>query len=239
MTPDDCQDLSAVIMTHQAGYDHFAEATWGEFKAGFNDEQTGEYYIGNDALYYLLDNGMLTLRLDMWTTNDTYIAAEFSGVSMTDESANFALTLGAYDRGTATAGGLVTYHSGSPFSTHNDDNSASGCTSEHPSAWWYLVNTDVSFPNNSVSRECFTSQLTSAAGMTWALEDNDGVITGQLPINKVVMRLMGDTVSGEGDQAAEALTAEVVRRKTLKIHVHIAKFRHEISDVILFASAVM
>ena len=192
MTPDGCQDRSTIVMTHQAGQDNFAEATWSEFKAGFHDEQNGEYYIGNDALYNLLSVGELVLRIDMWTTDDTYIAAEFSGLVMSEESANFALTFGAYERGTATAGGMVTYLSGSPFSTHDDDNSgASNCTQEHPSAWWYLVNTDVSFPNNSVSRECFTSQLTSATGMTWALEDSDGVITGQVSIHKVVMRLLG------------------------------------------------
>ena len=33
--------------------------------------------------------------------------------------------------------------------------------------------------------------------MTWALEDNDGVITGQVPINKVVMQLLGETVAGK------------------------------------------
>ena len=238
MTPNDCQDRSTLVMTHQAGNDHFEIATWDDFKSGFFDEQDDEFYIGNDALHYLSANGV-TLRIDMWSTDGSYIAAEYSDVAVASESDDYVLTLGAYERGTATAGGLVTYHSGSPFSTQDDNNSGSNCTLEHPSAWWYLVNRDVSFPNNSVSRECFTSQLTSATDMTWALEDNDGVITGQLPINKVVMRLMGDTVSGEGDQAAEALTAEVVRRKTLKIHVHIAKFRHEISDVILFASAVM
>ena len=203
MTPDDCQDRSTVVMTHQEGHDHFAEATWDEFKAGFYDEQEGEYFMGNVALHHLLRGGELALRIDMWSTDDTYIAAEFSGVVMSEESTNFALTLGAYERGTATAGGLVTYHSGSPFSNHDVDNSGSNCILEHPSAWWYILNRDVSFPNNSVSRACFTSQLTSATGMTWALEDDNGVITGQLSINKVVMRLLGgemvsmDVHSGE------------------------------------------
>ena len=200
MTPDDCQDRSTVIMTHQAGHDHFAEATWDELRAGFYDEQDGEFYIGNDALHHFLsgDDGELVLRIDMWTTDDTYIAAEFSGVSMSAESANFTLTLGAYERGTATAGGLLTYHSGSPFSTQDADNSgvSGGCTSQNPSAWWYLVNRDVAFPNNITRQECFTSQLTSATGMTWALEGNDGVITGQVPISKVVMRLLGGTAIG-------------------------------------------
>ena len=186
-------------MTHQAGHDHFAEATWDEFKAGFNDEQNGEYYIGNDALWHMLQLGTFTLRIDMWTTDDTYISAEFSDVAMAAESENFALTLGAYERGTATAGGLVTYHSGSPFSTLDDDNSARGCTSQHLSAWWYLVNRDVAFPNNITRQECFTSQLTSATGMTWALEDSDGVITGQVSINKVVMRLLGTTATALGE----------------------------------------
>ena len=116
MTPNDCQDRGTVVMTHQAGNHHF-EATWNEFKAGFNDDQAGEYYIGNDALYHILGRGSFTLRIDMWSTDGTYVTAEFSAVSMEDEDDDFALTLGAYDRGTATAGGLVTYHSGSPFST--------------------------------------------------------------------------------------------------------------------------
>ena len=199
LTPNDCQDRSSLVMTHQAGHDHFARATWDDFKAGFYDEHSGEYYIGNDALYRLLRSGTLALRIDMWTIDDTYIAAEFSGVVMSEESANFALTLGAYERGTATAGGLVTYHSGSPFSTHDNDTSGSDCTLEHTSAWWYLVNRDVPFANNISRRVCFTSQLTSASDMTWALEDNDGVITGQVSINKVVMRLLGTTATALGE----------------------------------------
>ena len=207
MTPSDCQDRSTLVMTHQAGNHHFETATWDELKVGINDEQDGEYYIGNEALSHMLKFGTFTLRIDMWTTDDTYISAEYSDVAMTDESENFALTLVAYTRGTATAGGLVTYHSGSPFSSQDDDNTgssgSSGCTSQHPSAWWYLVNRDVSFSDGTRS-ECFTSQLTSATDMTWALEDNDGVITGQLSINKVVMRLLGDGVmTSAGESACE------------------------------------
>ena len=213
MTPTDCQDRSTLVMTHQAGNHHF-EATWDEFKAGFNDEQNGEYYIGNDALSHMIQSGSFTLRIDMWTTDDTYISAEYSNVAMAAESEDFALTFGAYDRGTATAGGLVTYLSGSPFSTQDVDNGASNCTLEYPSAWWYLVNRDVSFPNNSVGRECFTSQLTSATGMTWALEDNDGVITGQVSINKVVMRLLGEAFT-TGKLLREILYKEI--SKSIKL----------------------
>ena len=39
--------------------------------------------------------------------------------------------------------------------------------------------------------------LSGATNMTCALEDNDGVITGQVPINKVVMQLLGETVAGK------------------------------------------
>ena len=190
MTPNGCQDRNSLVMTHQAGNNHF-ETTWAALKTGFNDEEAGEYYIGNDALYHILGNDGFSLRIDMWSTDGDHITAEYSDVTMT---ASFALSLGAYHRGTATAGGLVTYHSGSAFSTQDVD--SSGCTSEHPSAWWYLRNRAVSFPSGS-STECFTSQLTSATNMTWALEDNDGVITGQVPINKVVMQLLGETVAGK------------------------------------------
>ena len=197
MTPTDCQDRSTVVMTHQEGNTHFETTTWEEFKVGFSDEQAGEFYIGNNALYRVLQRGVFSLRIDMWSADGTYNTAEYSGVSMADESGNFALTLSVYERGTATAGGLVTYHSGSPFSTHDDDNSdSSSCTSQNPSAWWYLVNRDVSFSDGTRS-ECFTSRLTSATDMTWALEDNDGVITGQVSINKVVMRLWSDRVAGQ------------------------------------------
>ena len=91
----------------------------------------------------------------------------------------------------------MTYHSGNAFSTHDNDNTMKNCTQENPSGWWYLSGTTVTLLQNdgSVSEsadECFTSLLTSPTGMTWALEDKNGVITDHLDIDKVVMRLFID-----------------------------------------------
>ena len=181
-------------MTHQSGNADF-ENTWDTLLAGFNDAQTGEYFIGNYVLWHLIKNGNYTLRFDMWLADGTFNSAEYSGISMTPEAERFGLALGNYDSGSATAGGLVTYHGGANFSTYDNDY-LNGCASRYLSGWWYLQSSPVLArqSNGTVSEEtsCFTSLLTSAANMTWALENEDGVITGHVSVDKVVMRMMVD-----------------------------------------------
>ena len=190
--PLSCYGQWNTIMSHQAGNAHF-EDTWDTLSAGFNDESTGEYYIGNSAIRDLSRKGAYVLRLDMWSANGnyTYVMAEYSGFSMESKDDKFALGLENYDSGTASPGGLVRYLSGSAFSTYDDDSSPNDCTLENPSAWWYQQNPTVAVPDGE-SSECFTSQLTSEFNMTWALEDKDGVITDHVSIEKVVMRLQLD-----------------------------------------------
>ena len=183
-------------MTHERGNAHFNQP-WNTLRNELSDDRTGEYYTGNYVLWYLLSRGTYILRLDMWTPDDVYVTAEFSGVGLGLEVKQFTLHLGAYDSGTASAGGLVTYHSGNAFSTHDNDETVNNCTRHNPAGWWYLRNTTVSRLQNdgSVSEtnaECFTSLLTSQTGMTWALEDKDGVIRDHIDIDKVVMRLYVD-----------------------------------------------
>ena len=181
-------------MTHERGNEHFNKP-WNTFRNEFNDEIAGEYYIGNYVLLYMLSRGTYILRLDMWTPDDAYVTAEFSGVGL--DVGQFTLRLGAYDSGTAGAGGLVTYHNGNAFSTRDSDETVNNCTGQNPSGWWYLNDTSVSLLQDDGSvreseEKCFTSLLTSQTGMTWALEDKDGVITDHFDIDKVVMRLVVD-----------------------------------------------
>ena len=188
-----CFDHWDIILTHEAGQTHFVD-DWNATKHGFSDDQTDEYYLGNQPLFVILGKGSFLLRIDMWTADGEYMSAEYSDVSLTSDADGYALHIGAYDSGTSTAGGLVTYHSGNAFTTYDSDTTANGCTGTYPAAWWYLQNTAVSIlqDDGSVqqsSDECFTSLLTADTGMTWALENKNGEITGHVPVDKVVMRV--------------------------------------------------
>ena len=78
----------------------------------------------------------------MWTQEGTYEYAEFDGFSVASEDDSYTLTLTNYRAGSAGPGGLVTYHSGKPFSTADRDN-ARNCSYIENVAWWFLDEEDI------------------------------------------------------------------------------------------------
>ena len=69
-------------MKHHRGNQHFNN-TWSSFRNGFHDNEAHEYYIGNQAFWYLSTLSHYILRFDMWSEDGTHICAEFGGVAVT------------------------------------------------------------------------------------------------------------------------------------------------------------
>lgn len=57
-------------------------------------------FVGNDALHALTKSAN-TLRIQLTTFNGSTVQAEYSNLSVSDESANYAMTYGKYVKGSA------------------------------------------------------------------------------------------------------------------------------------------
>ncbi|XP_071837025.1 fibrinogen-like protein A isoform X2 [Apostichopus japonicus] len=111
---------------------------WKSYKEGFGELQH-EFWLGNDKLYYLTNQGKYQLRIDLVNREGTPYYAKYDLFRINDENDNYRLSeLGSFD-GTA-ANDAMHYHFGQAFSTHdrdNDDEAEVSCASERRGAWWY------------------------------------------------------------------------------------------------------
>ncbi|XP_071853771.1 fibrinogen-like protein A isoform X1 [Apostichopus japonicus] len=114
---------------------------WQSYKEGFG-ELDHEFWLGNDKLYDLTNQGDYQLRIDMVNKDGAPYYAKFDLFRINDESDNYTLSgLGTFN-GTADAsdGIALSYHLNSAFSTFdrdNDDTGRTNCAVERHGAWWY------------------------------------------------------------------------------------------------------
>ncbi|PIK58778.1 tenascin, partial [Apostichopus japonicus] len=118
---------------------------WTSYKEGFG-ELDHEFWLGNDKLYDLTNQGDYQLRIDLVNKDGAPYYAEFDLFRIKDESDNYTLSgLGAFSGtadidGGAPGGYALSYHLNSAFSTFDRDNDKAGgtsCAAIYHGAWWY------------------------------------------------------------------------------------------------------
>ncbi|XP_071837542.1 fibrinogen-like protein A isoform X5 [Apostichopus japonicus] len=114
---------------------------WQSYKVGFG-ELDHEFWLGNDKLYYLTNQGDYQLRIDMVNRDGAPYYAKFDLFRINDESDNYRLSgLGTADTDGGQPGGLaLSIHLNFAFSTFDRDNDNTGsinCADILHGAWWY------------------------------------------------------------------------------------------------------
>ncbi|XP_071835481.1 fibrinogen-like protein 1 isoform X1 [Apostichopus japonicus] len=118
------------------------DRNWTSYKEGFG-KPNHEFWLGNDKLYYLTNQGKYQLRIDLGNSVRDHYFAQFQTFRINDESDNYRLSdLGAFD-GTAvqfSEGGIaLSYHLNTFFSTSDRNNreSPQDCLQEAYGGWWF------------------------------------------------------------------------------------------------------
>ncbi|CAI9734328.1 Hypothetical predicted protein [Octopus vulgaris] len=113
---------------------------WNEYKKGFGNLDA-EFWIGNDNLHYLTNQGDTKLRIQMTDWEDKSYYAEYDYFRVSNEKDLYRLTVRGYH---GTAGdSLTSYwekHDGMPFSTVDQDNDGryyDNCADYYHGAWWF------------------------------------------------------------------------------------------------------
>ncbi|XP_071836980.1 microfibril-associated glycoprotein 4-like isoform X4 [Apostichopus japonicus] len=118
---------------------------WTSYKEGFG-ELDHEFWLGNDKLYYLTNQGRYTLRIDLVDRNGSSYFAKYDLFRINDENDNYQLSeLGTFS-GTAKTrskgNDALRHHMNQQFSTHDRDNDGFGnkdCARLRHGGWWYGI----------------------------------------------------------------------------------------------------
>ncbi|GFO16814.1 fibrinogen-related protein 3-2 [Plakobranchus ocellatus] len=108
---------------------------WTSYREGFGS-LSGDFWMGNEALYNLTDKDPYELRIDIRINNGQEVFARYPDFRIESESNKYRLQIGSY---TGTAGDAMAYHNKMFFSTFDRDNDETSefCAVSHHGAWWY------------------------------------------------------------------------------------------------------
>ncbi|GBO04419.1 Techylectin-5A [Araneus ventricosus] len=108
---------------------------WKSYKHGFGDIRE-EFWIGNDIIFALTNQGQYSLRFDMKNVSRESRFAVYSPFWIEDEEAGYTMHIGDYD---GTAGDGIRDADNTKFSTKDKRNDVADhvCTEEKRGGWWY------------------------------------------------------------------------------------------------------
>eukprot|EP00058_Branchiostoma_floridae_P004157 XP_002589645.1 hypothetical protein BRAFLDRAFT_99252 [Branchiostoma floridae] len=119
---------------------------WDDYKYGFPDDMTGEFWLGNDKINRLTTQKDYALRVDLQASDNTTAFALYNSFSVADEDDKYRLSIGGYSV-TSTAGDAMTAQevghnlNNLQFSTYDSDNDIwdGNCAERFIGAWWYCA----------------------------------------------------------------------------------------------------
>ncbi|XP_013412443.1 fibrinogen-like protein A isoform X1 [Lingula anatina] len=125
---------------------------WAEYKHGFGDPRL-QFWMGNEALYALTNQGDYSMLVDMLSCNGRYYYVKWNLFRIKNEATKYAvdaITLESYNT-TSTAG--LEEIRGHPFGTTDNINTYSPntnktCAKQHGGGWWFLTCTGFHLTGN-------------------------------------------------------------------------------------------
>ncbi|KAG5263421.1 hypothetical protein AALO_G00264660 [Alosa alosa] len=137
-----------VLQRRTDGKESF-ERGWDDYKQGFGDMESanGEFWLGNDNLYYLTSQADYDLRINLEDFDGAYRYAVYEKFKVSSEQEKYQLNFGEYkgNAGNSLAGSSHpevqwwASHQGMKFSTFDNDNDRydRNCAKEDKSGWWF------------------------------------------------------------------------------------------------------
>jgi len=117
--------------------DFFSAKLWDDYVEGFGIPNK-EYWLGLKDMAIITAVGQWELRVDL----EDYAGKQYSAIYNNFQIARnglYRLTLTGYDAARSTVADSLSYHSGSDFSTSDNDNDnySGNCASRSRGAWWH------------------------------------------------------------------------------------------------------
>ncbi|XP_059163794.1 fibrinogen-like protein A [Physella acuta] len=109
---------------------------WTEYKNGFGDFSSGNFYLGNENIYLLTSKNKTELRVDMIFRGTNYFA-KYSSFNISSEADGYRLHVNGCTGNTVDR---LAAHNGMMFSTFDRDNDAMNgvnCAVSYRGGWWF------------------------------------------------------------------------------------------------------
>jgi len=118
MHADDVKDDVRILMQQHYGGVNFFSKPWADYRNEFG-HVAANYWIGNERLHQLTNDGRYKLRVDMLAKgNNQWYWAEYSTFRVYDEASGYTLNIGGYK---GNAGDSMASSNGRMFSTKDAD----------------------------------------------------------------------------------------------------------------------
>uniref|UniRef100_A0A914WFR8 Fibrinogen C-terminal domain-containing protein n=1 Tax=Plectus sambesii TaxID=2011161 RepID=A0A914WFR8_9BILA len=134
----------------------FYTKTWAEYKNGFDNGLTRNFWLGNDKIHALSSkDSKVDLRIDLWGDRDpnpnatpmyknAYFFAEYTNFAVDNEANKYTLHLSPFVSGNASYQNNnidIIWSNGRPFSTFDQDNDGGDCANPDENSmqlggWW-------------------------------------------------------------------------------------------------------
>ncbi|VDI24334.1 tenascin [Mytilus galloprovincialis] len=108
---------------------------WESYKNGFGNLKE-DFWLGNEYLNKLTEQGYYKLRIDMWDFDNNHRYAIYNTFVVKNEMSGYKLEVADY---TGNAGNSLGAHNGYRFSTRDRDNDVYpyNCSDMFKGGWWY------------------------------------------------------------------------------------------------------
>lgn len=142
--------------------------SWNEYREGFGDLPSGEYWFGLEGLHQLTSTGSYRLRVEVQTTttmtaaNGSWLSSEYYSLAIRSESEGYAMRVDGFNGGDGgdTFNAVVGYYygvqNGRKFSTYDVDQDTyplGNCALLYGGGFWYCG--------------CAAASLTGSFQFTW------------------------------------------------------------------------
>lgn len=137
--------------------------SWDEYKEGFGDYGSGDFYLGNDNIHCLSSSKLYNTRIDISYQGASY-AYVYPNFKLFGESDKYKFSFSGY---TGPRPEVNAYFNNAPFSTYDQDNDGTpsvSCDKATGSGWWH--------------KDCFFNNLNgkfggkTGSGIYWYLLTN-------------------------------------------------------------------
>ena len=114
--------------------------TWAEYKSGFGDVNTKEFWLGLEEMHQLTKTGKYGVEIFLKGDDGTQTFLNYNSFVVGDENSKYALSVGTFNDGGSGLPDRFINHIGKKFSTmdqDNDENSGHCAQSYENTGWWY------------------------------------------------------------------------------------------------------